>query len=405
MTLESLPDWLTDEPFRLLRFAEGARDPAGGFGRQHLHGGLTGGPVELWVTGRMTHVFALGELLGYPGADRFVEHGLAALSPGAGRLADATSGGWYSAVGPDRVDDDRKAFYQHCFVLLGAASALTAGHPTAARVLDEAREITLSRFWDDEAGLPRESWDAGWARTEDYRGVNATMHGVEAFLAVYDVTGDPAWRDRALRMTSRVLGWARDTGWRIPEHFDPEWNPLPDYNRDAPADPFRPYGSTVGHSLEWARLCCHLNVVLGPDAPAWLVEGAEALFARAVADGWAVDGADGFVYTVDWDGVPVVHERMSWVAAEAVAAATVLHQVTGSDPYRSSAARWWEWIGAHLVDPDGAWRPELGRDLRPSGTVWSDQPEVYHAVQAALFARELPLRGSIAASVADRART
>ena len=36
-------------------------------------------------------------------------------------------------------------------------------------------------------------------------------------------------------------------------HFDPQWRALPDYNRDTPADPFRPYGATIGHWFEWAR--------------------------------------------------------------------------------------------------------------------------------------------------------
>lgn len=427
---ETDPRWLAEETERLLRFAEGARDPAGGYGRQLLHGGLigagsndggAGGSCELWVTGRMTHVFALGELLGHPGAAEFVEHGLDGLR---GRLHDPVHGGWFAAVGsagdPARPVDDRKPFYQHCFVLLGAASALVAGHEGARDLLDEALAITERWFWDEDAGMPRESWDRGWTQTEAYRGVNATMHGVEAFLAVYDACGDTVWRDRALRMTERVVhGFARagvrgdgirgggGTAWRIPEHFDPDWNPLPEHNRDHPADPFRPYGATVGHALEWSRLCLHLRAAIGDGAdgngaPDWLLADARALFEVAVADGWSADGATGFVYTVDWDGKPVVHERMSWVAAEAVAAATVLHQATRDIRFAEQQRSWWDWIRAHLVDERGAWHPELGRDNRPSATVWTDQPEVYHAVQATLFPR-VPVRPSIARAVAAAA--
>jgi mannose/cellobiose epimerase-like protein (N-acyl-D-glucosamine 2-epimerase family) len=357
----------------------------------------------------MTHVFALGELLGHPGAAELVEHGLAGLR---GRLHDGVHGGWFAAVGGADADD-RKPFYQHCFVLLGAASALVAGHADARPLLEEALEIVERWFWDEAAGLPRESWDRAWTRTEDYRGANATMHGVEAFLAVHDATGDTVWRDRALRMTERVVhGFARagvrgdgvrgggGTAWRIPEHFDPDWNPLPEHNREHPADPFRPYGATVGHALEWSRLCLHVGTALGPDAPDWLLADARSLFDVAVADGWSVDGGTGFVYTVDWDGRPVVHERMSWVAAEAVAAATVLYQVTRDVRYAEQHGSWWDWIRAHLVDERGAWHPELDRDGRPSATVWTDQPEVYHAVQATLFPR-VPLRPSVARAVAE----
>jgi mannose/cellobiose epimerase-like protein (N-acyl-D-glucosamine 2-epimerase family) len=47
-----------------------------------------------------------------------------------------------------------------------------------------------------------------------------------------------------------------------------------EYNRDEPAHPFRPYGATVGHWLEWARLALHLRAALGSAAPQWLLDDA-----------------------------------------------------------------------------------------------------------------------------------
>ena len=104
-------------------------------------------------------------------------------------------------------------------------------------------------------------------RLDDYRGINANMHTVEAYLAVGDVTGDPRWHARAGRIAERVVGFARENHWRIPEHFDAAWTPLPDYNLDVPAHPFRPYGATVGHGLEWARLLVAVAATLGDAAP------------------------------------------------------------------------------------------------------------------------------------------
>ena len=41
-----------------------------------------------------------------------------------------------------------------------------------------------------------------------------------------------------------------------------QWQALPDYNIDNPADPFRPFGKTPGHAFEWARRqtcgACHV---------------------------------------------------------------------------------------------------------------------------------------------------
>ncbi len=41
-----------------------------------------------------------------------------------------------------------------------------------------------------------------------YRGLNANMHTVEAFLAASDVTGDEKYRVRAGRIIDHVVGWA-----------------------------------------------------------------------------------------------------------------------------------------------------------------------------------------------------
>ncbi|MFC7574860.1 AGE family epimerase/isomerase [Klenkia terrae] len=57
-------------------------------------------------------------------------------------------------------------------------------------------------------------------------------------------------------------GEARARDWRLPEHHDADWTALPEFNRDRPADPFRPYGVTVGHQFEWARLVAHLGTVV-----------------------------------------------------------------------------------------------------------------------------------------------
>jgi mannose/cellobiose epimerase-like protein (N-acyl-D-glucosamine 2-epimerase family) len=229
--------------------------------------------------------------------------------------------------------------------------------------------------------------------------MNANMHWVEALLAAADATGDEGLRKKALRVTKRALGNARDNGWRLPEHHDASWQPHPEYNRDEPAHPFRPFGATIGHSFEWSRLALHVHAALGPAAPDFLVGGAAAWFDTAVREGWAVDGADGFVYTIDWDGTPVVRQRMHWVAAEAIGAAAALWSVTGEDRYAALYTQWWDHVAAVFLDPDqGSWRHELDPELRPSSGTWSGKPDVYHALQATLLPR-VPLAPTLAVAV------
>ncbi len=222
------------------------------------------------------------------------------------------------------------------------------------------------------------------------------MHAVEALLAATDATGDTRWRQRALGIAQRVIEFARGQKWRIPEHFDPAWRPLLDHNRDRPEDPFQPFGATVGHGMEWSRLMLHIDAGLGEAAPEWLTEAAAELFDRAVVDGWAVDGAPGFVYTTDWAGQPVVRQRMYWVLAEAVAAAAALHQRTGDDRYLDQAAEWWDYARRYVIDRErGSWHHELDPQNRPAATVWQGKPDLYHAVQATLIPR-LPLTPGLA---------
>ena len=392
--------WLEAEGDRLLEFGRAALHPAGGFGWLDGAGApRTEKPVELWISCRMTHVYSLAHLLGRPYAGAHADHGVAALS---GCFHDDEHGGWFAGVGADGPTSTAKTAYEHAFVLIAAASATAAGRPGARRLLDEALEVLLGRFWDDEHGMLVEQWNRDFTVLDGYRGVNANMHGVEALLSAADVLADPSLRARAQRIVTRVVhGLAVDHDWRIPEHLDETWTPVLDYNVHEPAHPFRPFGATVGHWLEWARLTLHLRAALGADAPDWILDEAQALFAAAVGQGWAVDGHDGFIYTVDWHGAPVVRERMHWVAAEATATAAALYAATGAATYADWYETFWGHVDEHFIDRDrGSWRHELSPTNGPSGLVWKGKPDIYHSFQATLIPR-LPLAPTLATALRD----
>src|SRR5262245_21755598 len=195
--------WLEAEGDRLLAFAAGSRHRDGGFGWLDAAGKPElDGPVELWITCRMTHVFSLGAMMGRPGCGALADHGLAALG---GRFRDPVNGGWYAAVSPEGPVSREKSAYPHAFVVLAAASAYCAGRPGAAELLDDALEILLGRFWDDHYGMVVEEFDESFSTADPYRGVNANMHTVEALLAAADATGDSTLRDRAQRIITRVV--------------------------------------------------------------------------------------------------------------------------------------------------------------------------------------------------------
>src|SRR3954453_17026682 len=142
---------LAAETARLLDFAERSRHPDGGFAWLNEDGPPDlDRPRELWINTRMTHCFALGHLLGRPGAAELVDHGIAALQ---GVFHDDAHGGWFTQGGGTT---DKRA-YEHVFVVLAGASADAAGRPAEA-LLADALDILDTHFWDDAAGALVDVW-------------------------------------------------------------------------------------------------------------------------------------------------------------------------------------------------------------------------------------------------------
>lgn len=355
-----------------------------------------------WITCRMTHVYSLATLLGVEGAEELVDAGLKGLR---GALHDDANGGWYPEIKPEGGYEPTKQAYAHAFVLLAASSALLAGRPGAEELLKDAEDVYLSKFWDDEEGLAVDTWNTEFTELDPYRGLNANMHSVEACLAVADVTGDEEWRRRAGRIINHVIKWAKENDWRIPEHFNSDWQAELEYNADKKDDQFKPYGATPGHGIEWARLITQwalstypapegaepapgATVAVSKEAKPY-VDAAEHLFNRAVEDAWNADGAPGIAYTTDWEGKPVVHDRMHWTLAEGVNTAATLAAVTGKQEYKDWYATFLEYIDEYLMDHEnGSWFHQLDQNNNVIGTVWPGKSDLYHATQAMM----IPLR-------------
>lgn len=399
------PDWRRREAARLLAFGRASALPGGGFGWLDEQGRVDPGRSRpLFIAARMTYSYALAYLdTRDEDARQVALSGLTSLSS---QYADRDHGGWYASLDNDgTVSDATKANYAHAHVLLASATAAAAGIPAAAVILEQAAAVIDRHFWSDADGRAVESWDAAFTEAEAYRGANSNMHSVEAYLAAGDVTGNAVWHDRALSIASRLIDDnARAHDWRIPEHYDAAWQPLLAYNEDHRDDQFRPFGTTPGHSFEWARLLLSLEATLA-EPPAWLLEAAVGLFDAAASRGWAADGHPGFVYTLDFDDRPVVTERLHWVVCEAVLAADSLARRTGDARYGQLVDEWWQHIEQHFLDRvNGGWWQELTPTLTPSSTIWSGKPDVYHSFQALLFP-SLPLAPCAAIALARRRHT
>lgn len=415
-------EWLYRQSVALLEFARASKVPFG-FGYLDKNGGVdTGQNVQTWITCRMTHIYSIGTLMGVEGCRELAEHGIHALLT---HLQDHEYGGFYEAVlhQPDAQgravpteSGAAKTAYAHAFVLLAASSGMIAGISRAPELFDIISGVHDRYFWDEAAGKMRESFSRDFSESEPYRGVNANMHTVEAALAAFDaqleagVAADDERAARWLRRANSILGFvldlSRQNRYRIPEHFDENWNIVWDYNENDKAHQFRPYGATVGHALEWARLACHAHVMngrYGVAAGGGYVADAFGLFRQAL-NNWHGDGAAGFVYTTDFEGNPIVRERMHWVLCEAVGACAALDGVAadhaavpasgGSQGYVAAQignefSYWYEvftaYAAQYLIEGDGRWYHQLDTANRPADGIWSGKPDTYHAFQCLML--------------------
>ena len=342
-------------------------------------------PRETWITCRMAHVYSMGVMLGHKGSGELAD---AALKGLMGELHDDENGGWYAGRTKDGGILPDKQCYAHAFVILAASSALIAGRESAAKLLKEATDTYDRFFWNEDEGLAADTWNTEFTKLSPYRGINANMHTVEAFLAAADALGDEKYRKRAGRIIDHVIGWAKENSWRIPEHFTSDWKADLMLNKDRPDDPFKPFGATPGHGIEWARLIVQWTLSGCQDEAkaGEYKEAAERLYERAVADAWASDGEPGLCYTTDWEGKPVVHDRMHWTLAEAINTSAVLYRISGSEKYASDYAMFMEYLDDKVVDhANGSWYHQLDRHNQVIGTVWPGKSDLYHAVQATLI--------------------
>ncbi len=388
--------WLVDQATALFAlFERGSINPAGGFyfiddtGRPIARSAASGEAPsrELHATTRNVHCFVIARLLGRPGADAFIDHGMDYLW---NAHRDAKNGGYFWGVGDDGPTDPKKQAYGHAFVLLAASSAKLVGHPDADRLIADITEILRTHFWESTHGAVTEEFEADWTPISKYRGQNSNMHLTEALMAAFEATGDKTYLEMAESIASLIIGRkAEENGWRVAEHFDDSWTLDREYSG---GDIFRPAGTTPGHSLEWTRLCLQLWE-LGGRRLDWLADAARAIFARAVANGWDKTRG-GFHYTLDWNDKPLLKNRLWWPCAEGIGAAHFLNEIDGGAEYEEWYRRIWDFVANHLIDRDnGGWYPEVRGD--PGVTpLFHGKPDLYHSLQASLIPL-LPTSGSI----------
>ncbi len=358
-------------------------------------------PKETWITCRMLQSYAIGMLLGKYDSNllRKAVNGLLT------ELHDDKNGGWYKGINSDGSIIPGKDARTHALVITAASYGVLAGISECYEILNEALSIFDKYFWSDKDQLVRELWDTEFTTCDPKRFLTSNMYAAEAYLAVADARDLDKYRDRAGKILSRIVGWGSVNYWRLPEYFTSNWVSDIHFNKENINDPLNPYGAIPGHAIIISRLLVQWASSVYPEGNGTrklYMDVAESIFTRAVGDSWYKDGTKGFIYTTNWKGEVIVHDRIWWVLAEAINTTSVLYRATGRIYYADKYAYFMEYLSEKVIDyKTGSWYHQLDLTNRVKDTIWPGKPDIYHAISSCLIPYS-KIHLSISRAVKDR---
>ena len=219
------------------------------------------------VQARQIYVFSHAAVAGF--SDVGLERARSAFAFLEEHAWDRAQGGWFQRLrrsGPplDRTKDS----YDHAFLLLAMAWLYRAGGDD--RVLRRAEET--SAYFDAHFGLTRGGVFDGYreqvtgqetapgAELPLPRRQNPHMHLFEAYVALYEASGEAHWLSQAQRMFDLFERYFFDAaGGQLIEFFDRDWREIPHENRCL---------REPGHHFEWTWLLHRYAGLSGDDRAA-----------------------------------------------------------------------------------------------------------------------------------------
>ncbi|RAS07162.1 mannose-6-phosphate isomerase type 3 [Ensifer adhaerens] len=301
-------DWLVNEALPL--WANSGYDRERGRFHEQLDlccRPITSVPLRLMVQARQIAVYAAAAL-----SERFVSGGELALHSAQNMIAhyERVDGqpGWIFALGPDKdAVDPHRDLYAHAFVLFALSWVLRL---EPRQVFFDAIERTLDYL--DDALMDRKGggfWDSQ-PRRDSKRRQNPHMHLFEAYVSLYEATGDSQFleRGRDLRNLAVTRFIAPGTG-ALREYYNDDWSVF----ASAGAGNVEP-----GHLFEWSWLLAGFEAASGEDQS----EVIRRLMSLAIQKG--LDTSTGrIVDEIDETGFVTNACSRSWPHAEALKALTL----------------------------------------------------------------------------------
>ncbi|WP_371397188.1 AGE family epimerase/isomerase [Fretibacter rubidus] len=334
---DALLSWLRDAalPF----WAEMAIDSKGGFFEDLALDGTpnTDAVRRVRVQARQIFVYANAHKAGWYDSTAILDR-LYDFLMTYGYRPDGAAG-FVHRIGPDyTVTDAKRDLYDHAFYLLACASLMgcdgATKHDEAAALTD-----TLLDFIDVEMGACT-GWTEGVPAVLPRR-QNPHMHLFETSMALYDVTGESRFMDRAARIYRLFTDHFFDADNHIiREFFDNDWT----YADGALGQTAEP-----GHACEWVWLLGQYEARSGVDTRCY----ADALYARAFENGG--------VFLNDEEDVNDAVRRDTkrlWVQTEVIRAHLAQMEYGNKDAQDKAVAAMAAFRESYL-NPNGTWNDQF----------------------------------------------
>ena len=288
------------------------------------------------------------------------------------RYGPHAQGGWHHKV--DRKGnpvDPMRSLYDHAFVLFAMA---WFGRANGSSLALDFADATID-FMETEMAHPKGGYVESVPgavdnldRPKGPRKQNPHMHLLEAFLALFQTSGDDWWLERASRIVALLKRYFFVEG-SLREYFTDTWAPVPG-----------PMGRITepGHHYEWVWLL-HQYAALTNDIS--IISTATDLYHFANANG--VDEMSGGVFDeISASGEVIKPFRRLWPQTEILKAHSARRRF-GEKGAACNLEQAIETLHENHLEamPNGAWREHLGKSGEPIRTDFPGS-SLYHLAMA-----------------------
>ncbi len=288
---------------------------------------------------------------------------------------DQAEGGFFHLLDGNGAPVERtKDTYDHAFMMLGLAHASRAA-PSAK--VTELLEHTIAFV----TGKLRASEGPGFAEqipARQPRRQNPHMHLLEAFLALYEVTGEARFLAEADTIVEMFRAhFFRPETETLAEFFGDDWAPLAG-DEGRIVEP--------GHHFEWVYLLqAHAETHAAEGALTEPPAGAQARGLFEVARARGIDPVSGLAYDSIWqDGGVKARSKRCWVQTEALRTHALMGR--SSAPLAGEAAQWLDRLFRYYLEPapKGTWLDVMDAENQPTPKA-IPASTLYHLMSAFSF--------------------